>query len=156
MRKVIQYVTILGDRKDTWGHGTHTAATVAGKRSNNGVSEVKGHADGIAEGAKIAFFDAHESESDDSKTILIPEVIQSLFYFGMQASARISSNSWGNNVGGVYTEQARDIDTFFYENEDDDFIMIVAAGNDGDDGQGTIGYPGLSKNVIAGKFSCNL
>ena len=44
-----------------YGHGTHCAGIIAGKRSNNGDDEVNGMADGVASGAKLAFIDCGDS-----------------------------------------------------------------------------------------------
>ena len=54
-----------------YGHGTHCAGTIAGKRSNDGINEVTGIADGIAPGAKLAFIDCGDSRELATVYILI-------------------------------------------------------------------------------------
>ncbi|KAL7432899.1 hypothetical protein ACHAXM_003292 [Skeletonema potamos] len=61
--------------------------------------------------------------------------------------AKIHSTSWGSRTATVYDSRARRFDQFMFEN--DDMLIVVAAGNDGhDDAPKTIDSPGLGKNVL--------
>mmetsp|Transcript_16006 Transcript_16006/g.34664 ORF Transcript_16006/g.34664 Transcript_16006/m.34664 type:complete len:341 (+) Transcript_16006:1415-2437(+) len=46
-----------------------------------------------------------------------------------------------------YTAQARNFDQFMYEN--DDFLILVAAGNSGEAGSNSVGSPATGKNVLS-------
>ena len=74
-----------------------------------------------------------------------------LFSPGLNAGAKIHSASWGSNFNG-YGVQEREFDEFAYNN--DDFLIIIAAGNSGSnrfrtDIPNTVGSPATAKNVIA-------
>ena len=57
--------------------------------------------------------------------------------------------SWGIDFG-QYDSRAAQIDA--YLNQNDDFIIVVAAGNAGSNNKfKTIASPAVAKNVIAGK-----
>lgn len=146
----MQYVTLngIGDGVDGTGHGTAVVSSLLGKRSDDGRIEVDGYADGVASGAKVAFFDVH-FEGDESFNILIN--LNLFFYFPNMANARISNASWGFAGDGQYTSLARDIDKYFYE--DNKMLMVAAAGNDGENGTTTILDPAVSKNVLASKYN---
>ena len=63
--------------------------------------------------------------------------------------ARINSNSWGSScsAGGWCATKLRDIDTFVFEN--DDMLVLFAAGNDGDDnGFSSLDVQGYNKNGL--------
>lgn len=145
----MQYVALdgFGDDVDGTGHGTHVVSILLGKRSDDGRIEVDGYADGVAPGAKVAFFDAN-FEGDESFNILI--ILNLFFYFGKMANARISNASWGFGIHDQYTSRARDVDKYFYEH--DKMLMVAAAGNDGGNGNTTIFDPAVSKNVLASKY----
>ena len=58
---------------------------------------------------------------------------------------RLHSNSWGG--GYWYDSFCLEVDEYLYQNED--FLILFAAGNNGGDGYGTLLSPGLSKNALA-------
>ena len=60
-------------------------------------------------------------------------------------TASIHSASWGASYNG-FTTDSIGVDNFTFDN--DDFVVVIAAGNDGD-GPGTIGAPATAKNCIA-------
>lgn len=71
----------------------------------------------------------------------------SLLWPGFVAGARIHSASWGSKKTLYYAAQDRDIDRFLYE--DDSFLVIQAAGNNGPS-PSTVGSPGNAKNTLTG------
>ncbi|MBS1758837.1 MAG: S8 family serine peptidase, partial [Bacteroidetes bacterium] len=70
---------------------------------------------------------------------------------------RISSNSWGANVGGAYTADAQAYDFLVRDAQpagssvptagNQEMVIVFSAGNAGS-GAGTIGSPGTGKNVL--------
>lgn len=147
-RKVVQYVPFADDKAQFSSHGTHVAGTIVGRRASNGQTESDGRADGIAPDSKIAFFDIGGGRSGFLST---PNDSTDLFSPGLNAGAKIHSASWGSNFNG-YGVQEREFDEFAYNN--DDFLIIIAAGNSGSnrfrtDIPNTVGSPATAKNVIA-------
>jgi hypothetical protein len=85
---------------------------------------------------------------------------QGVILSNWQSGAKISSNSWGAPIGGLYdgTAQAydagvRDADPATAGNQQ--LIYVFSAGNEGPD-ESTIGSPGTAKNVITVGASENL
>ena len=85
---------------------------------------------------------------------------QGVIQANARTGAKISSNSWGAAVNGVYDASAqaydagvRDADPGAAGNQE--MIYVFAAGNSGP-GAGTIGSPGTAKNVITVGASENL
>jgi subtilisin family serine protease len=142
-RKVIQYVPHANTVDSTRGHGTHVAGSVAGKREG-----ADGIADGMAPAAKIAFFDVGFSGSAGLK---IPNNPSALFEPGQAANAKIHSASWGTR-DNAYGSGEMAYDSFMDLN--DDFLFIVAAGNEGGRGGNSVGSPSICKNGISGKTAC--
>ena len=72
-------------------------------------------------------------------------------------NARISSNSWGTNVGGAYTIDSQVYDALVRDAQpvgaaieqagNQEMVIVFSAGNQGP-ASGTIGSPGTAKNVI--------
>ncbi|EKX41119.1 hypothetical protein GUITHDRAFT_112852 [Guillardia theta CCMP2712] len=127
------------------GHGTHVAGSVAGNAYDADPTEMNyaGAYNGMAPGAKIAFDDV-----GDSKGALpgIPDDLNTgLFPHSYHAGARLHSNSWGAKFAG-YESMAMEIDEFTHDH--DDFLVLVAAGNDGPHPY-SIGTPATAKNILA-------
>ena len=143
-RKVIQYVNFSGSEgDDTAGHGTHVSGSVAG------YSEFFGNTyKGMAPGSKIAFFDIGPGWAAPLK---IPPDLKTMFPSAYSAGARLHSNSWGG--GYFYNAYCIEVDEYLYQHSD--FLVLFAAGNDGEYGPGTIGAPGLSKNALTVGASVN-
>src|SRR5262249_57393617 len=67
----------------------------------------------------------------------LPDDLESLFDEAYQAGARVHTNSWGgparddngNNIAGIYTQNAREVDDFAFTHAD--MVILFAAGNDG-------------------------
>ena len=61
-RKIVQYFAFADDKEEARGHGSHVVGSLAGQRISENGEEIHGRGDGVAKGAKIAFFDISESE----------------------------------------------------------------------------------------------
>lgn len=127
----------MNDFDTAGGHGTHVCGTIAGASTTTSMSD-----NGHASGAKIAFFDM----SKDGNSINYPEPVdQNVFKPAFNAGARLHSNSWGSALN-VYQQNVISVDS--YHLEQDQFLALFAAGNEGDDGYYSMGSPGISKNAI--------
>ena len=69
-----------------------------------------------------------------------------MFPLAYTAGARLHTNSWGSNTA-QYTATARSCDEFMFDNQD--FLVLVAGGNSGRGGAGTIGSPATGKSVLS-------
>jgi subtilisin family serine protease len=170
-RKIDQYMPFVDTADYSYGHGTHVAGTIAGKRW-----DAEGAADGIAPGATLAVADIGNANGD-----LLPPSDKSLLSTG-RPYAQIHSASWGS-TSNFYTSRARNFDQFMFEvrtirttlldwfafvhdlnllcgsrfltsRQNDEFLIIVAAGNSGSsegafDIPNSVGDPATAKNVIA-------
>jgi hypothetical protein len=139
-RKVIQYVPYQDDSDYSNGHGTHVVGSILGRRSNNGVNESQGVADGTAMNAKVAFFDI----GNGTACCYVPGS-NTLFPPGYSAGAKIHSASWGARTA-AYNSNSRGFDSFSYSNKD--FLSLVAAGNSGT-AASSVGAPATAKNIIS-------
>lgn len=156
-RKVILYDT-FGDNTDqsdtiTCGHGTHVSAIIAGSSFSGDEGDW-----GIAPAAKIAFKDiGTQPDSCSSQrgcTVDLQTPFRASELFGSQiaAGAKIFSYSWGT-LETDYSAQAQAIDAYLNQNED--VVVLVAAGNSGKQGPSTISSPAGAKNVITIGASLN-
>jgi len=141
-RKIVSYFDFVDERDNTHGHGTHVAGTIAGHKSVDGINDLDGYGNGVAPDAKLAFFDLGRT---GKKGLKVPSDISWLLNFGNKIGAKIHSASWGSNEN-KYSVREQMIDN--YLENDDSFLMIVAAGNEGRSGLGTIGSPAKAKNVL--------
>ncbi len=70
------------------------------------------------------------------------------------SGARISNNSWGEiGSDGVYDFQAQNYDQLVRDAQslvggNQEMVIVFAAGNDGENGAGTVSSPGSAKNVL--------
>lgn len=147
-RKIIAYVKataynniLFGDHSGAYYHGTHTSCTFAGNDDGYNTDA----RDGMAKGAKIYFLDA----GDNSRSIYTPGDLNDYYlpaYTGNAGgAARISSNSWGGNTGGVYTTDCMTTDQFAWEHKD--FLICYSNGNAG--ATNTVGSPAAAKNILS-------
>jgi len=135
-RKVIQYISFADGRDVGGGHGTHVAGSIVGKSNIEGTE----FANGIAENAKISFFDAGADNGD----LLFPtDTYNELLKPGYVAGAKVHSASWGG-LSNTYSYSSFEFDRFAYFHQD--FLILVAAGNDGENGLNSVG--GKFTNVI--------
>eukprot|EP00741_Cyanophora_paradoxa_P005315 tig00000870_g5154.t1 len=127
------------------GHGTHVAGSAAG----NGLRD--GYGRGMAYDAKIVFSDFGPTEDQYG-----PVPGDLTFPTAYAAGARIHSNSWGcynpnpavdPAACNTYSGDARKVDAFVWENPD--FLVLFAAGNDGQYPGETLGSPATCKNCLA-------
>eukprot|EP00814_Leptocylindrus_danicus_P000390 CAMPEP_0116003412 /NCGR_PEP_ID=MMETSP0321-20121206/41_1 /TAXON_ID=163516 /ORGANISM="Leptocylindrus danicus var. danicus, Strain B650" /LENGTH=1052 /DNA_ID=CAMNT_0003471617 /DNA_START=103 /DNA_END=3258 /DNA_ORIENTATION=- len=141
-RKVVQYYAHENGKEADLGHGTHVSGTIVGHKADDGKKESVGFADGVAKGAKVAFFDMG---NDQGTNLSLPNDMTKLFKPGIEgAGAMIHNGSWGRLVH--YDVISKAFDRFAYQNED--FLAVVAAGNLGNDAEAII-EPANAKNVIA-------
>eukprot|EP00588_Corethron_pennatum_P009085 CAMPEP_0194270124 /NCGR_PEP_ID=MMETSP0169-20130528/4172_1 /TAXON_ID=218684 /ORGANISM="Corethron pennatum, Strain L29A3" /LENGTH=884 /DNA_ID=CAMNT_0039012057 /DNA_START=1 /DNA_END=2656 /DNA_ORIENTATION=+ len=137
-RKVIQYISYADGSDESGGHGTHVAGSIAGKSIEG--SDV---ANGIAENAKISFFDAGTIDGD----LLFPtDTYNEILKPGYVAGAKVHSASWGG-LSNTYSYSSFEFDRFAYFHQD--FLILVAAGNDGENGLKSVGEPATAKNIIS-------
>lgn len=144
-RKIVSYRTCdgakEGDDRDV-GHGTHVVGTIAGDAKNLDIGEYNG----IAPAAKIVFDDVGFEIFKMGLGLMVPaDVYEELFPHSYSLGAKIHSNSWGA-IANEYDLMSSDIDKFSYEN--DDFLVLFAAGNSGPE-FGTLGAPAGAKNILS-------
>ena len=138
-RKLVQYVAYSDKQEgEDGGHGTHVAGSVAG----NNLGSSKQH-NGMAYDAKLAFFDIG---TPGGYRLDVPDsLFDDMFPFAKRVGSNIHSNSWG---GDANKNDQNTIDIDYYSFKNQDFLVLVAAGNAGD-GAGTLCTPASSKNCIA-------
>mmetsp|Transcript_21214 Transcript_21214/g.42339 ORF Transcript_21214/g.42339 Transcript_21214/m.42339 type:complete len:930 (+) Transcript_21214:113-2902(+) len=141
-RKVVQYVGYADSTEgENGGHGTHVVGSIVGDASNN-------FHDGMAYSGKVAFYDIG---IPNAQYLNVPgNLATQMFPYAKRVGALLHSNSWGSNTNS-YTGDARQIDQYSWDNQD--FLVLVAAGNSGGDGSsqftGSLGAPATSKNCVA-------
>jgi hypothetical protein len=142
-RKVIQYIA-WGDGDPSIGkdHGTWVAGSTAGQCIDT--QSPAAAYDGVAPGAKVTMFDI--DVAIDSNFVNVPSLYDICLPPAYSAGARIHSDSWGTPGMTSQTSKSLDVDQFTYDNPD--FLFIVAATNDGNDGYKSVGSPGVSKNAL--------
>jgi hypothetical protein len=143
-RKVVQYVAYADNEEgENGGHGTHVAGTVAGS------TDQLANDNGMAPSAKLAFFDIGFA---GQPYLDVPgDLATQMFPYAARVGARIHSNSWGSDSNS-YTGDARQTDQYSYDNQD--FLVLVAAGNSGTDEagnqvSGSLGAPATAKNCVS-------
>jgi subtilisin family serine protease len=148
--KVIYYESYADSQDDAMGHGTHVAASVAGK------SHVPGYMryNGVAPDAQIAFIDIGQSSTGG---LYVPGDLYAMFQRMYEAGARVITNSWGaaSYVTGAnrYSFDARNVDLFMYNYPD--ALVLFAAGNQGSNGAGSVVTPSTNKNGVCVGASIN-
>jgi hypothetical protein len=144
-RKVIQYVAYGDGHPDLdYDHGTWCGGAAVGAILDTATKKYpKGSTfNGLCEDAQMTMFDVQAR----GKGMYVPSLYHVGFPPSYDAGARVHSNSWGCRGMTSYTSKALDIDEFMYEK--DDFLVVVAAGNDGQLGMDSVGSPGVSKNAL--------
>lgn len=143
-RKIVQYLNYSGSGGDLPdGHGSHVAGSVAGNCIGNPDKADMKDFNGMAPGAKIAFFDIMDDTTD--KLYVPSDLAKVMFRSAYSGGARLYSNSWGGSYW--YDAFAMEVDDFSYKNPD--FLAIFAAGNDGSRGMRSVLSPAMAKNAVA-------
>lgn len=120
------------------GHGTHVAATLLGDGSGD-ISAL-----GMVPAATFHFY---QLEVDSSGILARWGSLYDMFSHAWQNSARIQTNSWGNeNLLGEYSSDSRSADAFIVDNPR--FLVLFSSGDLGEDGTNTVTPPGSAKNVL--------
>jgi len=141
-RKVVAYRAYAdGGATGTADHGTHVTGSILGESS---VANAQGAGEkGVAYKAKVSFTDIGEGNSPG---LDVPnDLANNMFNVDRDNGAHIHSNSWGANIN-AYTTYSSQVDAFSFDN--DDFVILFAAGNSGADGPGSVGAPATAKNCI--------
>jgi serine protease AprX len=168
-----QYVDNIGedcgaaDRRD--GHGTHVVGSAIGtgiratETNQNSIRGIAPEAKLIFQALeqKLRYNDLGRRKYRKQEALGyhgIPDELKDLFSCAYQngAGAKIHSNSWGdkrNSEASKYTDRCRSIDDFMWEHKD--FLIVVAAGNNGSHFRGDIEIalgsicpPGTAKNCL--------
>lgn len=140
------------------GHGTHVCGTIVGQslppqaskktafRNGKSIDPIAlfQAMDGVAPLAKIAFFDIAFGMGN-AVFINMPRLQTNLFPTQYNAGARVSSNSWAGGAA-VYGQLSYEVDAYLYSHPD--FVVVLAAGNNGMMMMNNIGTPANSKNGI--------
>ena len=120
------------------GHGTHVSASLLGDGSGDS------NARGMAPNATFHFY---QLEYDQTGALARYGSLFDMFRHSWQQNARVQTNSWGSeNLGGQYNSDSRSADSF--ADQYGDFLVLFAAGNEGNSGSGTISPPSTAKNVL--------
>ncbi len=150
------------------GHGTHTSGSVLGDGARAQALGLK-PIQGMAPEAKLVFqaieqtpvwtqqmklyFLQQGQQPPTSGLYGIPDNLEDLFSAAYAKGARIHSNSWGGGDPGDYGAQSESVDRFMWNNRD--FLVVIAAGNDGKEitggntiALGSVTPPGTSKNCL--------
>lgn len=132
---------------DLHGHGTHVAGSVLGAGVLSGGTPAShlytsSHA-GIAPEARLVFMALN---TDGSSSIQCIDPNGDFLAKGYELGARISTNSWGNDDAGSYSNMSSLVDNYIWNHKD--YLVLYSAGNAGRGGNQTVGSPGTSKNVL--------
>ncbi|EQC28854.1 hypothetical protein SDRG_13366 [Saprolegnia diclina VS20] len=158
-RKVVSYEA-FGDQFDqseniTCGHGTHVSGILLGSSLSKAQPNL-----GVAFNAKVAFMDIGTQSSRCANlpnvncpvSLQTPSDVSDLLRNQVRAGAKIFSFSWGTD-GDDYSQQARDLDDYIFSNPET--LIVIAAGNSGDEGPRSISSPAGAKNVLSVGASMN-
>lgn len=97
---------------------------------------------GQAPNAKLAFWDIGNAQG----RLNLPQPYNvNLLPWQYAAGARIHSNSWGAALP-YYDSSASEFDRMMWDNKD--LLVLIAVGNSGTQGEGSVGTPATSKNSI--------
>ncbi|MBR4258660.1 MAG: S8 family serine peptidase, partial [Kiritimatiellae bacterium] len=155
-----------GKWDDFNGHGTHVVGSVLGNGSESNNKIIRG----VAYEASLVMQSTAVDPTDPSAEIWDPYsqkyirktldtgdmyILLNQAYTNQngKAGARIHSNSWGAPYLGEYSEHDNRLDKFMFDHPD--MLVVVAAGNNGIDGNGdgivdedSLNTPSSAKNCI--------
>jgi serine protease AprX len=128
---------------DYSGHGTHVSGTLVGggeQAQALGLPPVQGMAPDAKLIVQSIAPNSQWISSQEPQLITqnlfgtgtlsgIPDDLEDLFQPAYKLGARIHSNSWGAPVLSKYTDRCEQLDAFVWEQKD--FLVVVAAGNEG-------------------------
>lgn len=151
------------------GHGTHVAGSIlgSGAASASDTELIRGVApeatlvfQAIEQGLewtpayRRAFQQRYGRAPAPFGLAGLPADLYAFFNKAYEAGVRIHNNSWGGGAYGAYDNFSEALDRFVWEHKD--FVVVVAAGNDGADADrdgrvdpGSITPPATAKNCIA-------
>lgn len=137
-----------GDWSDQNGHGTHTAGSIIGDGT-----ESHGRYRGMAPKAQLV----HQSIVDEFGKFKVPPDLGVLLEDAYAEGARIHSDSWGVDLSlnknkkhaGVYLD-GEEVDRWAWGSGNPrDMLVVLAAGNHGELGVGSVGSPATAKNGLS-------
>ncbi len=120
-RVTVKFVAQPLSPRDPRGHGTHVASIAAGTGAASG-----GQLAGLASQARIFM----QSLDNQDLRLDVGVGLKPLLREAYNNDVRVQNLSWGAAVDGRYNLDAKDIDSFVYENPD--LLVVVACGNDGE------------------------
>jgi hypothetical protein len=136
----------VADGADLNNHGTHVCGSILSDGANS-----NGNLRGMAPAARLSML---AMGPDNSLSLNVPIDLQTgVFQDAYNDNARLHSNSWGMtalpgwpSIGGEYTLKSEDVDEFTRDNPD--MLIVFSAGNEGQDGAGSVTPPGTAKNCL--------
>lgn len=153
------------------GHGTHVAGSALGNGEQASQLNISTTPSGIAPRAKLIFQAIEQTAKWTNREIFlylnkgqmppseiglygIPQDLGELFQEAYDKGARIHANSWGGGRLRIYDRKCQDLDKFVWEHQD--FLIVVAAGNEGNHSSsgtraidlGSVNSPGVAKNCL--------
>ncbi len=145
-RKIVYYKRVKDGSDYRGGHGSHVVGSLLGDAlypSDYNTQASAAKYNGMAPGAKVAFFDYHSA----AKGFAVPDNMYDGYYRPAyeDAGARLMSNSWGTEPGG-YDSMSQELDSFLWDYKD--YLAVMAAGNYGMQGYGSLSSPGNAKNCL--------
>ncbi|WP_165347126.1 S8 family peptidase [Gottfriedia acidiceleris] len=124
------------DYVDHHGHGTHVASTIAGTGAASG-----GKMKGVAPGAKLLIGKVLSNAGSGSESAVIAGM-----QWAVQEKADIISMSLGSDVPSDGTDPMSEaVNTL---SETSNTLFVIAAGNSGSNGKGSIGSPGAAEKAL--------
>jgi len=145
------------DWSDGYGHGTHVTGIAAGDTYHGNNLTYEGHgpyylSQGLAYDSNLF---AQKIFSDSGSWLdNTPSLYELLEDAKRQGDVYIHSNSWGEDTGdSVYDEMDSNYDRGVRDSDSQEIgnqpiVVVVSAGNEGNNGDQTIASPGNGKNVI--------